>query len=51
VVYRLDRLARDLIIQETVLAEVKWAGGRVFSPPAPPTFLYPHRPTNGTITQ
>jgi len=31
VVYRLDRLARDLIIQEQLLAEVKRAGGRVFS--------------------
>lgn len=31
VVYRLDRLARDLVIQETVLADVWKAGGRVFS--------------------
>ena len=31
VVYRLDRLARDLIIQETLLAEVKRLGGEVFS--------------------
>jgi DNA invertase Pin-like site-specific DNA recombinase len=30
-VYRLDRLARDLIVQETLLAEVWRAGGRVFS--------------------
>ena len=30
-VYRLDRLARDLIVQETVLAEVKRLGGEVFS--------------------
>jgi DNA invertase Pin-like site-specific DNA recombinase len=31
VVYRLDRLARDLIIQETLLAEVRRLGGHVFS--------------------
>lgn len=31
VVYRLDRLARDLVLQETLLAEVKRLGGRVFS--------------------
>lgn len=31
IVYRLDRLARDLIIQETLLAEVKRLGGEVFS--------------------
>ena len=31
VVYRLDRLARDLILQETLLAEVKRMGGQVFS--------------------
>ena len=31
VVYRLDRLARDLIIQETLLAEVRRLGGEVFS--------------------
>jgi DNA invertase Pin-like site-specific DNA recombinase len=31
VVYRLDRLARDLIVQETLLAEVKRLGGEVFS--------------------
>lgn len=31
VVYRLDRLARDLIVQETVLAEVWRLGGQVFS--------------------
>lgn len=31
VVYRLDRLARDLIIQETLIAEVRRHGGRVFS--------------------
>ncbi len=31
VVYRLDRLARDLILQETLLAEIAAAGGRVFS--------------------
>ncbi len=31
VVYRLDRLARDLVLQEQLLAEVHRAGGRVFS--------------------
>lgn len=31
VVYRLDRLARDLIVQETLLAEVKRLAGTVFS--------------------
>lgn len=31
VVYRLDRLARDLIVQEQLLAEVKRMGGQVFS--------------------
>jgi DNA invertase Pin-like site-specific DNA recombinase len=31
VVYRLDRLARDLILQETLLAEITGLGGRVFS--------------------
>jgi DNA invertase Pin-like site-specific DNA recombinase len=31
VVYRLDRLARDLILQERLLAEVRQAGGDVFS--------------------
>lgn len=31
VVYRLDRLARDLIIQETLLAEVRRLGGGVLS--------------------
>lgn len=31
VVYRLDRLARDLIIQETLLAEVRRKGGQLFS--------------------
>lgn len=31
VVYRLDRLARDLVLQETLLAEVARLGGRVFS--------------------
>ncbi len=31
VVYRLDRLARDLILQETLLAEIANLGGRVFS--------------------
>jgi DNA invertase Pin-like site-specific DNA recombinase len=31
VVYRLDRLARDLVLQETLLADVKRMGGRIFS--------------------
>src|SRR5205807_10485953 len=31
VVYRLDRLARDLIVQEQLLAEVRRMGGEVFS--------------------
>jgi DNA invertase Pin-like site-specific DNA recombinase len=31
VVYKLDRLARDLVVQETILAETKRAGTRVFS--------------------
>ena len=31
IVYRLDRLARDLIIQETLLAEVKRMGGQTFT--------------------
>jgi DNA invertase Pin-like site-specific DNA recombinase len=31
VVYRLDRLARDLVVQETLLAEVKRLGCEVFS--------------------
>ena len=31
VVYRLDRLARDLVLQEQLLAEVRRVGGEVFS--------------------
>lgn len=31
VVYRLDRLARDLVIQETLLAEIKRMGAELFS--------------------
>jgi DNA invertase Pin-like site-specific DNA recombinase len=31
VVYRLDRLARDLVLQETLLAEVRRIGGQVYS--------------------
>lgn len=31
VVYRLDRLARDLIVQETLLAEIRRLGGAVYS--------------------
>jgi len=31
VVYRLDRLARDLVVQETILAEVRKLDGEVFS--------------------
>ena len=30
-VYRLDRLARDLVLQESLLAEIKKLGGQVFS--------------------
>lgn len=37
VVYRLDRLARDLIVQETLLAEVRRLGGEVFSTSAAET--------------
>lgn len=37
VVYRLDRLARDLIVQETLLAEVRKLGGEVFSTSAAET--------------
>jgi len=31
IVYRLDRLARDLVLQEQLLAEVRRSGGEVFS--------------------
>ena len=31
IVFRLDRLARDLIIQETLLAEIKRMGGQTFT--------------------
>ena len=31
VVYKLDRLARDLVLQETLLAEVRRIGGEVYS--------------------
>jgi DNA invertase Pin-like site-specific DNA recombinase len=31
VVYRLDRLARDLVLQETLLAEIQRMGGQLFS--------------------
>ena len=31
VVYRLDRLARDLVLEEQLLAEIHRAGGQVFS--------------------
>jgi DNA invertase Pin-like site-specific DNA recombinase len=31
IVYRLDRLARDLIIQETLLAEIRKMGGKAFT--------------------
>lgn len=42
VVYRLDRLARDLVLQESLLAEVWRAGGRVFSTsPAEDAYLDP----------
>lgn len=54
VVYRLDRLARDLIIQETVLAEVKRVGGEVFSTsPAESAYLTddPDDPSRALIRQ
>jgi DNA invertase Pin-like site-specific DNA recombinase len=31
VVFRLDRLARDLVVQESLLAEIRRMGGQVFS--------------------
>lgn len=43
VVYRLDRLARDLVLQESLLAEVWKGGGRVFSTsPAEDGYLDPN---------
>jgi DNA invertase Pin-like site-specific DNA recombinase len=40
VVYRLDRLARDLVLQEQLLAEIRRAGGDLFSAsPAEAQFL------------
>jgi DNA invertase Pin-like site-specific DNA recombinase len=43
VVYRLDRLARDLVLQEQLLAEVWRVGGRVFSTsPSEDAYLDPN---------
>jgi DNA invertase Pin-like site-specific DNA recombinase len=43
VVYRLDRLARDLVVQEQILADVWRLGSRVFSTsPAEDAFLDPN---------
>lgn len=54
VVPRLDRLARDLVLQETLLAEVKRLGGRVYSAtPAEDEFLAddPKDPSRRLIRQ
>ncbi len=54
VVPRLDRLARDLVLQETLLAEVKRLGGRVYSAtPAEDEFLAddPQDPSRRLIRQ
>lgn len=54
VVYRLDRLARDLIVQETLLAEVKRIGAQVFSTsPTESSFLGddPDDPSRALIRQ
>jgi DNA invertase Pin-like site-specific DNA recombinase len=51
---RLDRLARDLIVQETVLAEIRRIGGEVFSTsPAEATYLTddPDDPSRKMIRQ
>lgn len=52
VVYKLDRLARDLVMQEQLLAEVRRAGGRLHSCAAgEDAFLEddPHDPTRALI--
>ena len=54
VVPRLDRLARDLIVQETILAEVRRIGGEAFSTsPAEASFLSddPDDPSRKLIRQ
>jgi DNA invertase Pin-like site-specific DNA recombinase len=54
VVARLDRLARDLIVQETILAEVRRIGGEVFSTsPAEASYLTddPDDPSRKLIRQ
>ncbi len=54
VVPRLDRLARDLIVQETVLAEIRRLGGEVFSTsPAEASYLTddPDDPSRKMIRQ
>jgi DNA invertase Pin-like site-specific DNA recombinase len=54
VVPRLDRLARDLIVQETVLAEIRRVGGQVFSTsPAEASYLTddPDDPSRKMIRQ
>ena len=54
VVPRLDRLARDLIVQETILAEVRRIGGEVFSTsPAEASYLTddPDDPSRKLIRQ
>ncbi len=54
VVPRLDRLARDLIVQETILAEVRRVGGETFSTsPAEASFLSddPDDPSRKLIRQ
>ena len=53
-VARLDRLARDLIVQETILAEVRRIGGEVFSTsPAEASYLTddPDDPSRKLIRQ
>ena len=54
VVPRLDRLARDLIVQETILAEIRRIGGEVFSTsPAEASYLTddPDDPSRKLIRQ
>jgi DNA invertase Pin-like site-specific DNA recombinase len=54
VVYRLDRLARDLIVQETLLAEVWRMGREVFSTSAAEQGYLaddPHAPSRKLIRQ
>ena len=54
VVYKLDRLARDLVIQETILAEAKRQGTRIYSTlPTEDAYLQddPSDPTRKLIRQ